>query len=212
MLTIDLLQRARRVVFVRLSEYEFLTVVALREGMEVTWWIVGIGRPVRSHKIEHNAQRLGLFDGYAWNLERLIEWVRWHCPVCWNVLQSQRQTYDQNKCRQKAYRQRRKVMPKGVYAKYKVTNAVTGEEIVNTFVLKPESDLHARVALLAYAESVDFENPLLATDLRKWVVDLSQQQPIRPSEGIKVSDLPDWLIEMDRNRKMISGSESNSGE
>ena len=34
------------------------------------------------------------------------------------------------------------------------------------FVLKPDSDHHARVAIAAYAESVSLENPGLAKDLR----------------------------------------------
>ncbi len=34
------------------------------------------------------------------------------------------------------------------------------------FVLKPNTDQHARVAIAAYAESVGIENPGLADDLR----------------------------------------------
>jgi hypothetical protein len=35
------------------------------------------------------------------------------------------------------------------------------------FVLKPDSDRHARIAIAAYAESVDLEKPQLAEDLRE---------------------------------------------
>lgn len=42
------------------------------------------------------------------------------------------------------------------------------EEIMDSFVfvLKPDTDHHARVALAAYAESVSREKPKLANDLR----------------------------------------------
>lgn len=188
MLTIDLLQRARRIVFVRLSDHEFLSIVALRGSLEVAWWVAGVGYPLRRHRLDHSAESLNLFNGYAWNMELLIAWVRRHCPVCWNVLTGSRRTYDQNKCRQKAYRQRRKIVPQ--------------IEIKGTdFILKPETDRHARIALLAYAASVDFENPRLAAYLRDWMGDMQRNHPIRSFEGMPVGDIPDWLIEQTRGQR-----------
>lgn len=53
----------------------------------------------------------------------------------------------------------------GLYRKYIVTDAVTGKEVDGaTFTLRPE-DPHARVALKAYADSVQGQNPTLADDL-----------------------------------------------
>ncbi len=195
MLTIELLQRARRIIFVRLSTHEFLCVVALRGSIEVSWWVVGVGHPIQSHRIEQGAEALGLFDGYAWNIERLEWWIRRHCPVCWNVLASSRQIYDAQKCKQKAYRQRRKLMP--------IKLVVTEQEVI----LNPETDRHARIALLAYAASVDFENPKLAFDLRKRVDELTKAKPIRSFEGMNVGDIPDWLIEQSRGRKTDNGDD-----
>ena len=40
-----------------------------------------------------------------------------------------------------------------------------------TFVLEPRHDHHARVSLVAYANSVKFENPNLYHDLMKMLVD-----------------------------------------
>lgn len=56
----------------------------------------------------------------------------------------------------------------GLYGKYHVTKVSDGSEVIGCFVLKPECDKHALTALLAYADSVETENPALADDLRLW--------------------------------------------
>lgn len=60
---------------------------------------------------------------------------------------------------------------KGYYEKFKVIRNDTGEEITDfRFVLipgLPSNDLHARVALRAYADSCESENPTLARELRE---------------------------------------------
>ena len=59
-------------------------------------------------------------------------------------------------------------MEKGLYPKYKVINNRTGEEVKDAcFIMKPETDEAARVAILAYANATD--NKKLADDLRKWI-------------------------------------------
>ena len=85
----------------------------------------------------------------------------------------------------------------GLYHKYDVINVARGE-IVRwaAFVLNVEGDPHARMAVLAYAQSIQVENPTLCADLRRWVADLNHYQPLRVSAvqdasgGLSWSDLP----------------------
>ena len=61
-------------------------------------------------------------------------------------------------------------MPKGLYHKYDVTNAETGEELEGEiFVLRLDRDPHAREAARAYARSCREENRPLADALERWV-------------------------------------------
>ncbi len=61
-------------------------------------------------------------------------------------------------------------MPRGLYHKYDVTYAETGEELEGEiFVLRVDRDPHAREAVRAYARSVRNENVQLADDLERWV-------------------------------------------
>lgn len=56
---------------------------------------------------------------------------------------------------------------KGLYGKYKIEKA-DGSSVdpeADYLVLRLDSDKHARIAALAYAESVMSENTLLASDL-----------------------------------------------
>ena len=57
-----------------------------------------------------------------------------------------------------------KLEPRGLYDKYRVTKADGSPVDGFTFVLRLQ-DPHARVAMLAYAESVRAENPILWADL-----------------------------------------------
>lgn len=66
----------------------------------------------------------------------------------------------------------------GLYNKYTITKNEDGSEVVNAFVLKPETDTHARMALLWYARSCEDVNPQLATELREWVWRLSKELPL----------------------------------
>lgn len=57
---------------------------------------------------------------------------------------------------------------KGLYGKYNITKA-DGTECdpdADYFVLRLDKDKHAREAVLAYADSVEVENPILARDIR----------------------------------------------
>lgn len=65
---------------------------------------------------------------------------------------------------------------KGLYWKYRVEKA-DGRVIddgAKYFVLRIDTDPHARVALKAYAESVSTENPELSKDLEDWLKCLSE--------------------------------------
>lgn len=194
----DFLRRARQIVFYQVNTLEFLTILAQRSATEVSWWAVGMRQPLQTHRITQSAEGLGLFDGRAWNLTALERWVRRHCRVCWGTLQSDRQTYCSNKCRQSAYRKRIKMI-EGLYPKYTVVKTETGETVSGVFVLKPEKDIHARIALLAYSQSVQFENPTLAQDLDAWLAMLNESPLIQVS--IRRSDeLPEWIIEQSRTQ------------
>ena len=56
----------------------------------------------------------------------------------------------------------------GLYKKYHITKADGSpcDKDANYFVLRLDKDQHARVAALAYAESVRDENPEFARDIR----------------------------------------------
>jgi hypothetical protein len=199
MYSADLLRHARRIIFVQRNEFEFMTITALRESVEVGWWSVGSRSPLRSHRIDKSAQDLGLFDGRAWNLTILAGWIERHCPVCWRPLTSKRQCYDTLACKQKAYRERKKMAQKILQRTiYHVTNAKTGEKIDGVMVMVPEHDVHARRAILAYAESLDFENPQEAQDLREWVSYLNLTFPIRMTVTEQSDALPEWLVKQSR--------------
>jgi hypothetical protein len=53
----------------------------------------------------------------------------------------------------------------GLFGKFVVRKSCGGDPIAPCFVLRYDRDPHARVALLAYADSVKGENPQLAADL-----------------------------------------------
>lgn len=58
--------------------------------------------------------------------------------------------------------------PKGYYEKFTVIRNDTGEEVTDfRFTLIPSHDPHAEVALRAYADAVEAENPQLARELRE---------------------------------------------
>ena len=55
---------------------------------------------------------------------------------------------------------------KGLFQKHTIINNETGEPVSGfAFVLRPETDLHARAALQTYIASVHEDNPHLAADL-----------------------------------------------
>lgn len=58
----------------------------------------------------------------------------------------------------------------GLHAKYNVSKVVDGTPVFNSFVLRPEIDPAARVALRAYAGAT--QNALLAKDIELWMDDL----------------------------------------
>ena len=54
--------------------------------------------------------------------------------------------------------------------KYKITRRETGQEVDGAFVIRPVTDVAARVALVTYAEAT--HNPRLGRDIRKWLKEL----------------------------------------
>ena len=60
-------------------------------------------------------------------------------------------------------------MAKGLYSKYIVLRRDGQPAEGVFFVLKPGTDIHARVAVMAYAESCRSSKPKLAEDLVKWL-------------------------------------------
>lgn len=60
----------------------------------------------------------------------------------------------------------------GLYQKYVVYRYDNGDEVEGCFVLKPETDSHARYAIDQYAISIQNENPQLAEDLWDWLTRL----------------------------------------
>lgn len=60
---------------------------------------------------------------------------------------------------------------RGLYGKYVVTKTEDGTEVKNCFVLRIGDDPHALMALAAYAESVERDNPLLYADLKSWLAE-----------------------------------------
>lgn len=61
-------------------------------------------------------------------------------------------------------------MGRGLYPKYQVVKASDGSPVDVCFVLRPDVDQAALVALRAYAATTDDEQ--LAADLRSWLQEL----------------------------------------
>lgn len=64
----------------------------------------------------------------------------------------------------------------GIYGKYLIAKAdgTPVDPDAQYFVLRLDTDLHARRAIMAYAESVEIENGTLSSELRTWAVGLEQ--------------------------------------
>lgn len=64
--------------------------------------------------------------------------------------------------------------PRGFYKKYNVTRVDGKPDDGPFFTLAFNHDPHARVALAAYADSCESENPTLAAELRQALADTEQ--------------------------------------
>lgn len=64
-------------------------------------------------------------------------------------------------------------MNKGLYDKYIVLRRDGRPADGVFFALKPETDIHARVAMMAYAESCRIEKPQLSEHLVSWLKKLN---------------------------------------
>lgn len=56
-----------------------------------------------------------------------------------------------------------------LYAKYHITKTSDGSDVEGAFVLRPDRDRHARVALAAYAVSIQDDNPEFSQELKRWI-------------------------------------------
>lgn len=62
--------------------------------------------------------------------------------------------------------------PEGLYAKYTVIKNSTGEEVDDCFVLRPDREYNAGLALINYATLIQSENPILAEDIMRWLAEM----------------------------------------
>lgn len=102
----------------------------------------------------------------------------------------------------------------GLYQKYTIIKNSTGEEVKRpAFVLLPESDPHARIALRAYADAVEANNPVLASDLRSWMDSIEpQSKAAAPTKwgyymrgwGIGVDQTPLLITEWDTQEEALA--------
>jgi len=69
-------------------------------------------------------------------------------------------------------------MNKGLYGKYRITKADGSptDPKAQYFVLRADTDIHARIALRAYAKSIFPQNPELARDIRRMLMDSLQAE------------------------------------
>ncbi|MDQ0091633.1 hypothetical protein J2T12_005073 [Paenibacillus anaericanus] len=65
-------------------------------------------------------------------------------------------------------------MSQGLYSKYKVFKSDTGEVVEECFVLRPQKDPAARIALLEYASAT--YNADLAQDISLWLSNLAVKE------------------------------------
>src|SRR5688572_18072893 len=63
----------------------------------------------------------------------------------------------------------RNVRKNGLYPKYNVIDAETGEEIKECFVMVPATDWRAALAVMFYGWLIQYQNPDLFTDLWGWI-------------------------------------------
>lgn len=91
---------------------------------------------------------------------------------------------------------------KGLYRKFDVRSVRTGEHIPSAFVMLPEKDLAAVVALRQYALNIEPENPVLSADILHWM------ETIVEKEKEKSPSVPDWAKDFFKNgmRSTTNGS------
>lgn len=102
---------ARRRVFISQPDGEFLMISALAWCVEITRFRASDNEFIGSTFVEPSAVALGLFDGKGWKLVKLVGWLKNDlrtCPICGRAVTNRRAKYDRAKCRQAAYRKRRK--------------------------------------------------------------------------------------------------------
>jgi len=89
---------------------------------------------------------------------------------------------------------------KGLYRKFEVRSVRTGEYIPSTFVMLPEKDPAAVVALRQYALNIRPENPVLSADILHWMETIVEKEKSLP--------IVDWAKEFFANgmRSTTNGS------
>lgn len=71
--------------------------------------------------------------------------------------------------------------PAGLFPKYQVFKAATGEPVLDCIVLRPDRDRHAWDVLGYYAEAIEDEMPEFSVDLEAWLIGLGR--PADPPEA-----------------------------
>lgn len=86
----------------------------------------------------------------------------------------------------------------GLYGKYSVIKNETGEEVQNCFVLRPDRDYDALVAMFVYVNLIRNSNSELAGDLMDWLVPFSlkfKEQATAEVESESAQTTEDQLLE-----------------
>jgi hypothetical protein len=78
---------------------------------------------------------------------------------------------------------------------------MTGDVITDVFILQPATDVHARSALMHYANSIARENAPLAAYLRAWVQQLYRGDDSK-AKLVKPEEFPEWLLHMNEGDKV----------
>lgn len=71
----EVMMLARRRVFVRCNDDEYLVVSALTHSLCLARFCMGDPEPLSITYREQTAEQLNLFDGKAWDLPALINWL-----------------------------------------------------------------------------------------------------------------------------------------
>lgn len=98
----------------------------------------------------------------------------------------------------------------GLIPKYDIVDREKGTPLAKpAFVLVPESDPFARVAIRTYARHCAYTHPQLALELNEWIDEVEKDQLKEVINRLKVAELQDRLANYDFDEdEMIEGYDS----